>query len=150
MDNELIEKRKAGLDQFVTESFSVIVDFADRLGINDPHKVLTDFNCLKDFIFSTVNDFVKSQIIKQNDRAWIITRIGYLLGEYFKEKYSGYWTVNENRNSKQFGHYVIFVKSSNGSLLYPIDVFSAAMEYIDQNPDRNLASLIKEIEAEIK
>ena len=146
MDNELIQRRKTELDKFVTESFSVIVDFADRLGTNEPHKVLTDFNCLKDFIFVTVNDFMKSQVVEQNDRIWIIARIGYLLGEYFKEKYSGYWTVNENRNSKQFGHYVIFAKSPNTNAMYPIDVFSAAAEFIDQN----LTSLIKEIEEEIK
>ena len=150
MDKELIEKRKAELGKFVSGSFSVIVDFADKLGITDPHKVLMDINCLEDFMFTKVHDFMKSQDIKQDDRIWIITRIGYLLGEYFKEKYSGYWTVNENKNSKQFGHYVIFAKSHKTNAMYPIDVFSAAKEFIDQNPDRNLIALIKEIEGEIK
>jgi hypothetical protein len=150
MNTALIEKRKSELENFVKESFPVSVDFAGRLGLSNPHEILMDFNCLKNFIFSTVNDFMKSQTIEPDDRVWIITRIGYLLGEYFKGKYSGYWAVNENKDSVQYGHYVIFAASPTANVTYPIDVLGAAATFVDQHPERNLVNLIKEIEEAIK
>lgn len=119
MNEGQIVKRKAELNKFVSEGFSVIADFAKRLGVNDAHVLLIDVDRLKQFIFTTVHEFMKSQRVEPKDRVWIITRIGYLLGEFFKEKYSGHWTVNENKNSKQYGHYVVFAKSVTSNVMYP-------------------------------
>jgi hypothetical protein len=150
MDNELIERRRSELDKFVEESFSVIIDFADRLGINNPHEILMDFDVLKKFMFVTVNDFMKTQTVNPDDRVWIITRMGYLMGEYFKEKYSGYWTVNDNQNSNQYGKYVVFAKSPTLDAQYPVDAFGVAVEFVDQTGERDLIHLITEIEDTIK
>lgn len=146
--DELIQNRKLKLDDFVNESFSVNVDFAERLGVPEPHEILMNFDRLKDFIYHIVHPFIKEQIIQEEDRIWIITRLGYLLGEYFKEKYAGYWAVNENKDSSQFGRYVVFASSPTTTSVYPIDVFEAVTELVDQ--ERDLIRLITEIEEVIQ
>lgn len=150
MDKKIVEKRKKEIENFITESFYINVDFAKRLGLQNPALILQDFETLKNFIFTTVNDFIKSQEINNEERNWIIVRISYVLGEYFHQKYQGYWDVNENIDSVQYGHYVVYVHSPTTKKTYPIDVFLAAKDFIDQKPDRNLIKLIEEIEAEIK
>ncbi|MCH2044287.1 MAG: hypothetical protein MK212_09080 [Saprospiraceae bacterium] len=150
MDPKLIEKRKLELDNFVNESFAVNTDFASRLGLENPFEILMNFESLKDFMFTTVHNFMKHQKITSEDRVWMITRLGYLLGEYFKEKYAGYWTVNEAPDSPQYGHYVIHAKSPSGNAHYPINVFGAATELVEQEDERDLIQLVTEIEAVIQ
>ncbi|MGJ8660286.1 MAG: hypothetical protein ACSHWV_10585 [Cellulophaga fucicola] len=150
MNNDLIEKRKSELDNFVKESFPVNIDFATKLGVDKPFEILIDFEKLKDFVFINVHNFIKHQTIDDEDRVWITTRIAYILGEYFSIKYSGYWAVNENNNSINYGEYSLFTKSPTTGCLIPINIFRKVMSFLDKKENRNLIQLIDEIEMKIK
>ncbi len=63
MDKAQVERRKSELEMFVSESFSVNTDFAARLGLANPHAILMDFDALRNFIFQTVHDFIKTQAV---------------------------------------------------------------------------------------
>jgi len=146
MNQELIEQRKAGLDQFIAESHPVIVDFAERLEHPNASAVLTD-NTEMSYLLGMIGEFMKDELVDEETHNWITARIGYTLGEYFIQKYNGYWEVNKNPESPQYGHYVIFaISPRNEQKAYPIDTFEAAHEYVSQEPERDLISLIEEIE----
>lgn len=146
MSKELIEQRKAGLDQFIAESHPVIVDFAERLEHPNPSTVLSDDKEMS-YLIGMIHEFMSEELVDEETHNWITTRIGYTLGEYFIQKYSGYWQVNQNANSPQYGHYAVFATSPRDEYkVYPIDTFEAAHEYVSQEPERDLISLIEEIE----
>ncbi|BDS09753.1 hypothetical protein [Aureispira anguillae] len=145
--NQLIKERKEKLEQFVQESHPVIIDFAERLNQSDPSSILLDQQKTSYFL-GTVDEFMREEPVDEETSLWVSVRIGYLIGEYLIQKYSGHWGVNENPDSPQYGHYVVFALSpSNDQKAYPIDPFEAANEFVNQEPDRDLISLIDEIEA---
>lgn len=146
MNASLIKERKEKLDQFVQESHPVLVDFAERLNHPNPSAILKDQEELSYFL-GMVGEFMQSEPVEEETQVWISVRIGYLIGEYLLQKYKGYWNVNENIDSPQYGHYVVFAPSpSNDQKAYPVDPFEAANEFVNQEPDRDLISLIEEIE----
>lgn len=150
MNNDIIQKRRDNLETFAKESYPVIIDFAERLEHHDPSSILLDQKVMTLFI-GTVAEFMRAEPVDEETRLWISVRIGYLIGEYLIQKYQGHWGVNLNEQSPQYGHYVVFaVSPKNEEKAYPVDPFEAANEFVNQAPDRDLISLIEEIEAMIK
>lgn len=149
MNKEVIQERRANLEQFSKESYPVIIDFAERLEHNDPSSILLDQEVMSLFV-GTVAEFMRAEPVDEETGLWISVRIGYLIGEYLIQKYEGHWGVNLNKNSPQYGHYVVFALSpKNKEKAYPVDPFEAANEFVNQAPDRDLISLVDEIEAMI-
>lgn len=150
MNKDTIQERRDNLETFAKESYPVIVDFAERLEHPDPSSILLKKEEMILFI-GTVAEFMRAEPVDEETRVWISVRIGYLIGEYLIQKYEGHWGVNLNEKSPQHGHYVVFaVSPRNEEKAYPVDPFEAANEFVNQEPDRDLISLIEEIEAMIK
>jgi hypothetical protein len=61
----------------------------------------------------------------------LITRLGYFVGEYCVQKYSGCWFVDDLGGSRYFGRYVAgrFASVANESAM--VDPFLVAQEYVD-------------------
>lgn len=150
MNQEVIQERRANLEQFSKESYPVLIDFAERLEHSDPSSILLDQEVMYLFV-ETVAEFMRAEPVDEETSVWISVRIGYLIGEYLIQKYEGHWGINLNETSPQYGHYVVFALSpKNKEKAYPVDPFEAANEFVNQAPDRDLISLIDEIEAMIK
>jgi len=150
MNKEIIQERRANLEQFSKESYPVIVDFAERLEHNDPSSILLDKEAMSLFL-GTVAEFMRAEPVDEETSVWVSIRIGYLIGEYLIQKYEGHWGVNLNESSPQYGHYVVFaISPKNEEKAYPVDPFEAANEFVNQAPDRDLISLIDEIETMIQ
>ena len=149
MNKKTIQERRDNLEQFSKESYPVIVDFAERLEHSDPSSIFINKEAMSLFV-GTVAEFMRAEPVDEETGLWVAVRIGYLIGEYLIQKYEGHWGVNLNETSPQYGHYVVFALSpKNKEKAYPVDPFEAANEFVNQEPDRDLISLIEEIEAMI-
>lgn len=146
MDAKIIAERKANLDNFIKDSYPVIVDLAERFNFPNPNRVLQDNDHMSYFL-GAIDDFMRHEEVDKETHTWITVRLGYVLGEFFIQKYSGYWGVNENTDSPQFGHYVVFaISPSNEHKAYPIDPFVIADTFVSQDPERDLVALIDKVE----
>ncbi len=146
MDANLIEKRKQNLDSFVNQGYDIIVDFAGMLQLEKPFEVLKDPAAIERMI-NVIHDLIKDELIEDEDRIWLMTGVGYTMGESLIQRYQGYWNVNENESSDQYGRFVVFATAPAGDKHYPIDILEAAKELIDTPAPRDLKKLLTEIEA---
>ena len=85
MDN--IEKRRAALDQFIKESEPVLLDFANRLGINNPELILSSKANLIVFLKQVETYLEQVAPVSDEQYLWVTPRLGYLLGAYFIKVY---------------------------------------------------------------
>nr|WP_294780457.1 hypothetical protein [uncultured Flavobacterium sp.] len=141
----LLEKRKANLDTFYKDLLFELVNFIKHLEIKDAHIVLKQA-----FLFVDDLDifFKNIMIVNEDERIWLITRIGYFVGEYFVQKYQGCWIVCEVTNSSYFGRYVIgdFAAFEDNRIFDPFEV---AQMYVGTSIPRQLNTLLKEIDSDL-
>ncbi|SAI69308.1 Uncharacterised protein [Bordetella ansorpii] len=79
-----------------------------------------------------------------SDRSWLLARTAYFIGEYFVQKFSGYWFVNATYGSRYFARYVVGGFSvATGEV---IDPFEMATVYVDTPATRDLNALIIDVE----
>jgi len=138
------DQRRRAFGAFLAEKTPVLEDFVDRLGLpataaaNNPETYLC-----------SVSDFMRSQDISSEDRVWILTRIGYLVGEILAKKYSGVWFLNEFPDSRYFLRYVVgrFAAIKNQSAM--VDPFAVADLFVSQSPGRDLVKLLAQVEGEL-
>lgn len=142
----LLEKRKAGFRQFYMELMPVLVDFVGKLGINPAHEVLKH---AENFVPHLDRALQAMAVADQQDRTWLLTRMGYFIGEYFVQKYGGCWYVNEIQGSRYFGRYVVgrFARLNNPVPM--LDPFLVAQTYLDTEAPRRLEYMLAEAEAEL-
>jgi len=138
---ELLEHRKAGFDVFLEERMPILVDFAERLSIEKPYEII--INPAR--FIRPIDSFMANQAIDSDDRTWILTRIGYLIGEWFVQKLDGCWKLNSIPDSIFFARYVISDFSGVNNPNAMADPFSIAEEYIDSPPPRNLDKLLNSV-----
>jgi hypothetical protein len=139
------DRRKLRFPAFCQESGPVLQDFFTRLGCPEPTAVLNEPERFLPFL-----DFwMRDQDIALEDRTWILTRLGYFIGQFFLIRFSGSWLLNEIPDSRFF---LRFVVGQFGQLRNPramIDPFQIADEYISSPPGRSLISIIAEVEQEL-
>jgi hypothetical protein len=142
----LLEKRKAGFDQFYQELMPLLVDFAGKLGINPAHEVLKHADQFAPYFDQALESMV---VANEQDRTWLLTRMGYFIGEYFVQKYGGCWYVSDIQGSRYFGRYVVgrFCRLNNPIPL--LDPFLIAQAYVDAPVPRHLVKSLAEVEAEL-
>lgn len=143
--NALLQKRKAGFDQFYGELMPVLPDFVEKLGINPPREVL---RAAVQFVPPLGRALQDIGVASAEDRTWLLTRMGYFIGEYFVQKYGGCWSVSEAHDSKFFARYVVgqFAKLGTTAVLDPFEV---AKDYVDTPVPRHLEQLLKVVEAQL-
>jgi hypothetical protein len=143
----LLEKRKAGFDAFYLALMPTLADFAEKMGINPAHEVLKD---AKQFVSYLDGALQNLPVADDQDRAWLLTRMGYFIGEYFVQQYRGCWYVNEIPDSRYFGRYVVgrFFSLNNATLM--LDPFEVAQVCVDSPIPRQLNMLLKDVDLELK
>ena len=105
----------------------MLVNFAQSLGASEPHRILNEPHLFA----QGVSDWLAHQEVREEDRAWLMARLGYFVGEYLVMRYGGAWFVNEVAGSKFYGRYVVgqFSDVQNpNALADPFEVAAAALE----------------------
>ncbi|MFK7797985.1 MAG: hypothetical protein AB8E82_11070 [Aureispira sp.] len=142
----IIKERKKKLPKFVEEGKNLLVELAQSAEYETPEHLYYQSKHLTAFL-EELDAMLAEEWLDDTAREWLSPRLGYAIGQYFRLQYKGEWGVNERPDSPQYGHYVVFVPSSQqATTVYPVDPFEAAYEYVHQDPDRDLLSLLEEIE----
>jgi hypothetical protein len=135
-------ERQARFDHFYSELGPVLVDFIDVLGIEPPREVLTQAVQYLPYVERALQDMA---IADEDDRSWLLARMMYFIGEYFAQRYSGHWFVNETPGTPTFGRCVVGKFRLHGANL--IDPFELASAYVDLPCPRRLSDLVGDVEA---
>ena len=136
------EKQKAGFDTFREERMPVLHDFSKKLGFKNPHEILTNPGAF----LKPISDWLSKQEISEENKNWIIVRIGYFIGELFVQRHDGCWSVCDAPSSRYCGHYVVAEFSSfrnPNALFAPME---AAYELANEPKGRSLSAIVNEIE----
>lgn len=136
-----LEERRAAFGQFYQEMLPVLVDFVGKIGINPAHEVL---NHAVEFAPWVANALDGMEVCDEDDRLWLLTRLGYFVGEYFAQKYKGCWYVEDRSASLSFARYV--VGRFDGIKDAVIDPFEIAKEYVDSPLPRQLQDKLATME----
>lgn len=145
-ERELLETRRVEFPEFYAELMPVLVDFVNRLGIEPAHIVLTDAVGVVPLVGTVLQDM---PVGSEDDRVWLLTRVGYLVGEYLVQKYGGCWFVNEDPESRTFARNVVGQFAALGESGARVDPFQVAQEYVDAPPGRDLVALLDDVEREL-
>lgn len=145
-EETLRAKRLERLPMFLEERMPVLADFAERLELPRPTMIVADPHAY----VPAVGAFMRDQTISADDRAWILTRLGYLLGELLIQRLGGHWFLNEIPDSRYFLRYVVgrFTRAKNLNAM--VDPFEVADQFLRQPPGRDLTALADEVEREIR
>jgi hypothetical protein len=97
-----------------------------------------------------VDDFMKDQVITDEDRVWILARMAYFVGQVLIQRLGGEWLINEHPHSRFFLRYVIGrvpgVRSPNAT----VDPFAVASAFLAEPPGRSLRAIVAEAEREVQ
>ena len=142
----MLIKRKAGFDAFYNELIPALVDFVRRIGIQPAHEVLNHAVQYAPYLARALRDM---EVDEEQDRMWLLTRMGYFIGEYFVQKYGGCWYVNDVEGSRYFARFVVgqFARIDKQSLM--VDPFEVAQVYVDARAPRDLDVLLSEVEVQL-
>ncbi|WP_155739124.1 hypothetical protein [Ralstonia solanacearum] len=143
---EPLENRKSGFDGFLNELMPVLVDFVGKLGIHPADGVLKHAVQFVPYLSQALQTML---VTDDQDRTWLLTRMGYFVGEYFVQKYGGSWYVNDVRGSRYFGRYVVGRFVSPHGQMSMLDPFLVAQAYVDTSVPRQLERILEEVEAEL-
>lgn len=142
----LIKERRQQLPKFVEEGKNLLLELGNSAEYEQAEQLYYKSSALATFL-EELDVMLAQDWLDDAARAWLSPRLGFAIGQYFCLQHKGQWGVNEQPDSPQYGHYVVFVPSSkNPATVYPVDPFEAAYEYVHQEPDRDLLSLLEEIE----
>src|SRR5258708_6538850 len=97
-----LDRRLATFEKFLEERMPVLTTFMEQLELPNPAMVLVE----ADRFLPPLDEWMRDQVITNSDRTWILTRIGYFIGEYLVQKFSGCWFVNDIADSRYFARYV--------------------------------------------
>jgi len=137
-----LDRRRAGFDAFLNERMPVLADFAEALELKSPQLIVAD----PERYLPSIDAFMMNQVVEADDRVWIVTRLGYFIGEVLVQRLGGCWLLNEIPASRYFLRYVVgqFTRIRNPNAM--VDPFEVASAFVSTPPTRNLASLVAEVE----
>ncbi|GEP92925.1 hypothetical protein SAMN05660909_04818 [Chitinophaga terrae (ex Kim and Jung 2007)] len=137
--------KKKELDTILNERMPVLVEFFTDLEAPQAYAVLTDAEKYVGFL----DDFMKNQEVAEEDFQWIVTRIGYFIGEYLVQKFQGCWMENETPGSRTFDRIVTgrFSRLSNQSAM--VDPFEVAVAFVHSSIPCSLNQLLQELNEEL-
>jgi hypothetical protein len=145
-EKQTYERRKAMLDEFVSESMPVMADFAERLGLPEPTMIVND----PESYLPAIDAFMRNQVVKPDDRVWIITRLMYIVGEVLIQRLGGIWLLNDIPDSKFFLKYVVGDFSGIKRAGSQADAGAVAHRYVMSDPPRrSLVDMIDETVADL-
>lgn len=121
-------------------------DFIASLELPEPELVLAD---AKSFL-ALLDRWLANQTIASDDSDWLLTRIGYYVGEYLVQQLSGCWLLCETPDSPLFGRYVVGQFGKVDNLRAIADPFAVAARLVDQPTGRSLTAMIGHVVREIQ
>jgi len=142
-ERRLLGERRERFESFLEEMFPVLGDFAESLGLVNPHTIAED----PDAFVPPIGQFMCDQVIEADDRSWIVTRLGYFFGEVLNRRLGGCWLLNEWPDTRYFLRYVVGQFGDGTRANAMVDPFEVAGAFVAQPPGRDLAKLIGEVEA---
>jgi hypothetical protein len=146
-ERALLEHRRHRFEGFLEERMPVLKDFMERLQLPNPAMVLLE----ADRYLPPLDQWMKTQDVPAEDRVWIITRIGYFVGEWLVQRFGGYWFLNDIPDSRYFGRYVVGrfsrIKLQNPDTM--VDPFQVAADYISEPPGRSLSKILGVVEEQL-
>lgn len=145
-DMLLLQKRKSEFTGFYEELLPALVDFMGRIGIQPSHEVLKHAVQFEPYVSQATAHLV---IDSEDDRTWLVARMGYFIGEYFVPKYSGCWYVNEIPGSRYFARFIVGKFNIQSQRALMLDPFEVASAYISEPAPRGLGKLLAEVEREL-
>jgi hypothetical protein len=145
-DALVLEKRKSEFDDFYKGLIPALVEFVDRMGIRPAHEVLNHAVQYAPHLASALRDMT---VDDEQDRIWLLTRMGYFIGEYFAQKYGGCWYVNDIAGSRYFARFVVGQFARLGKPGVMLDPFEVAQAYVDTKAPRQLDMLLSEVETQL-
>lgn len=137
--DELLARRITEFETFRAERMPVLHEFCKALGFDQPHEVLNEpqkFLPLLDRGFQYA-------VISEENRVWLVTRIGYYIGEYLISLLGGYWLVDEDPLSPSFARYVVGDFSFEGAKTEIVDPFEIAQRFATTSTPRFLRQSIE-------
>jgi hypothetical protein len=123
----------------------VLADFMERLELPNPPMVLRE----AERFLPSVESWLADQEIGPDDMTWLLTRMGYFIGELLVQKFGGCWFVNDAVNSRYFVRYVVGRFTGVKVLRAVIDPFEVAAHYLSQPTGRRLTPVLREVETEL-
>lgn len=139
-DKALLASRLAGFAAFRTERLPVLHQFVEAIGGGEnAYEVL---NTPAKFLPLLEHSF-NSLAVEEHNRVWLITRIGYFIGEYLLTAYYGCWQVDQDPQSTTFARYVVGDFSYAPRPGLSVDPFDIAQRYVDGPLPRSLAREIE-------
>lgn len=123
--DELLARRMAEFETFRAERLPVLHEFCKALGFDQPHEVLIEPNKF----LPLLDRGLQHAVISEENRVWLVTRIGYYIGEYLISLLGGYWLVDQDPLSPSFARYVVGDFSCQGANTEVIDPFEIAQRY---------------------
>lgn len=137
--DKLLAQRIAEFDTFKAERLPVLQEFCKALGFDQPHEVLIE---PKKFLPLLDRGF-QHAVISEENRVWLVTRVGYYIGEYLISLLGGYWLVDKDTSSPSFARYVVGDFSLNGAKTQIVDPFEIAQRYATTSAPRFLRQSIE-------
>lgn len=142
-EESLISERRSRFDAFFEDMMPILSEFAEDLGLANPQMIVAD----PGGYVEPISHFMRDQVVSEDDRVWIITRLGYFIGEVLIKRLGGCWFLNEWPETRYFLRYVVGQFDEGTRTNAMVDPFEAATGFIAQPPGRNLGQFINEIEA---
>jgi hypothetical protein len=143
VEQAAVSARRAQFDAFYSELMPVLVGFIDRLGITPAHAVLTDAVAFAPLVSAALRDM---RVETADDRVWLVTRVGYFVGEYLVQNHGGCWFVNDDPDSATFARFVVGRFAALGGSQARVDPFAVAADYTDGLPGADFAALLADID----
>lgn len=145
-EQQELSRRREGFKAFLAERMPVLADFMQSLELSDPALVLVDAATF----LAPLENWMKAQVVQAEDRVWILTRLGYFIGEYLIQRRGGCWFLNELPDSKYFGKYVVgrFARARNSNAM--VDPFVVANAYLADRATVKLSAVLGQVEHEIE
>jgi hypothetical protein len=140
------DRRRSGFNGFVSERMPVLADFAQALDLSNPPMIVAD----PGLYLLSIDEFMRDQVVERDDRVWMLTRLGYFIGEVLVQRLGGCWFLNEIPDSRYFLRYVVGKFSGVGNPNAMIEPFQVAEALLAEPPGRSLSDIIGEVEAELR
>jgi hypothetical protein len=142
---QLRETRRNQLEQMLAEQIPVLADFAESLGLEDPSILSQN----PEKFLPHLEAFLRDPTIQSEDWAWIVSRVGDFVGNYFIQRFAGEWFLDEIPGSRFFLRAVV---GRFRLLTCPhamVDPFQVAVEFLGTPSPRSLSALLDEVEKEL-
>lgn len=142
-EKETREKRRLQVTAMMEEMAPVLGDFAVSLDLPNPHMIVAE----PGRYLPKIDEFMQDQVVEEDDRPWILTRLGYFIGEVLISRLGGCWFLNDRPDTRFFLRCVVGQFGTEVKPNAMVDPFEAADAFLAQPPGRGLAKFIEEIEA---